>query len=295
MLCTTAINTSNTIKTQTGGGTRVDHGSLFSGPDPTRPDLRMDPTRGQLCAGLRSYMDKANVGAVAGTDRRRCCTRESASSASRQTSRRNVPPTSDRTATACRPVCTTNVRVLYGRYAVSVTFWVDAWNGGIYSLHEGNTHTHTRNQPFVRDYPCGPVPEETFTHSHLIVSLATSSRTVLVPFQRSSEVTSFCAAFNAVNLLVTPRLHKLYCFLFLEFLEIQRQNAVLSLSYSQTDFQRSHEQLMICVTVCSRDYPCGPVPEETFTHSHAFWSSDILYQLPPSTTLHHTKVNALTH
>ena len=36
-----------------------------------------------------------------------------------------------------------------------------------------------------------------------IVSLATSSRTVLVPFQRSSVVTSFCAASNAVNLLVT--------------------------------------------------------------------------------------------
>ena len=36
-----------------------------------------------------------------------------------------------------------------------------------------------------------------------IVSLATSSRTVLVPFQRSSGVTSFCAASNAVNLLVT--------------------------------------------------------------------------------------------
>jgi len=30
---------------------------------------------------------------------------------------------------------------------------------------------------------------------------------------------------------------KLYCFLFLEFLEIQRQNAVLSLSFSQSDFQ----------------------------------------------------------
>ena len=41
---------------------RVDHGSLFSGPDPTRPvvytklstrpDPRMDPTRGQLCFTL---------------------------------------------------------------------------------------------------------------------------------------------------------------------------------------------------------------------------------------------------
>jgi len=35
-----------------------------------------------------------------------------------------------------------------------------------------------------------------------------------------------------------------------------------------------------------RDYPGEPVPEETFTHSHPSWSSDILYQLPPSTTIH---------
>ena len=34
------------------------------------------------------------------------------------------------------------------------------------------------------------------------------------------------------------------------------------------------------------DYPGEPVPEETFTHSHPSWSSDILYQLPPSTTIH---------
>ena len=43
---------------------------------------------------------------------------------------------------------------------------------------------------------------------------------------------------------------KLYCFL--EFLEIQRRNAVLFLSFSQPDFQRRHEQLTICVAVCSR-------------------------------------------
>ena len=33
-----------------------------------------------------------------------------------------------------------------------------------------NTHSHTHTailRPFVRDYPGGPVPEETFTHSHL--------------------------------------------------------------------------------------------------------------------------------
>jgi len=37
-----------------------------------------------------------------------------------------------------------------------------------------------------------------------------------------------------------------------------------------------------------RDYHHGPVPvpEETFTHSHPSCSSDILYQLPPSTTIH---------
>jgi len=34
------------------------------------------------------------------------------------------------------------------------------------------------------------------------------------------------------------------------------------------------------------DYPGGPVPEETFTHSNPSWPSDILYQLPPSTTIH---------
>ena len=35
-----------------------------------------------------------------------------------------------------------------------------------------------------------------------------------------------------------------------------------------------------------RDYPGRPVPEETFTHSHPSWSSDILYHLPPFTTIH---------
>jgi len=33
-----------------------------------------------------------------------------------------------------------------------------------------HTHTHTHTailQPLVQDYPGGPVPEETFTHSHL--------------------------------------------------------------------------------------------------------------------------------
>jgi len=35
-----------------------------------------------------------------------------------------------------------------------------------------------------------------------------------------------------------------------------------------------------------RVYPGRPVPEETFTHSHPSRSSDILYQLPPFTTIH---------
>jgi len=35
-----------------------------------------------------------------------------------------------------------------------------------------------------------------------------------------------------------------------------------------------------------RDYPGRPVPEETLTHSHPSWSSDILSQLPPFTTIH---------
>jgi len=35
-----------------------------------------------------------------------------------------------------------------------------------------------------------------------------------------------------------------------------------------------------------RDYPDEPVPEETFTHSHLFWSSIIFYLLPLSTTIH---------
>ena len=33
-------------------------------------------------------------------------------------------------------------------------------------------------------------------------------------------------------------------------------------------------------------YPGRPVPEETLTHSHPSWSSDILYHLSPFTTIH---------
>ena len=35
-----------------------------------------------------------------------------------------------------------------------------------------------------------------------------------------------------------------------------------------------------------QDYPGRSVPEETLTHSHPSWSSGILYQLPPFTTIH---------
>ena len=48
-----------------------------------------------------------------------------------------------------------------------------------------------------------------------------------------------------------------------------------------------HTRAHNCLTVvCLRLYPGRPVPEETFTHSHPSWSSDILHQLRPSTTIH---------
>jgi len=40
------------------------------------------------------------------------------------------------------------------------------------------------------------------------------------------------------------------------------------------------------LTVFVQDYLGGPVSEETVAYSHPSWSSDILYQLPPSTTIH---------
>jgi len=44
----------------------------------------------------------------------------------------------------------------------------------------------------------------------------------------------------------------------------------------------AHNRLRLLV----RDYPGRPVSEETLTHSHPSWSSDILYQLPLFTTFH---------
>jgi len=40
------------------------------------------------------------------------------------------------------------------------------------------------------------------------------------------------------------------------------------------------------LTVFVQDYLGGPVSEETVAYSHPSWSPDILYQLPPSTTIH---------
>jgi len=68
---------------------------------------------------------------------------------------------------------------------------------------------------------------------------------------------------------------ELYCFVFLEFLEIQRRNAVLSLSFTQPDFQRRHKQLMVCVTVCSRI--CATVHKACFP-SVRNW--DVVYLIP---------------
>jgi len=39
-------------------------------------------------------------------------------------------------------------------------------------------------------------------------------------------------------------------------------------------------------TALCPNYSGGPVPEEKFTHSHPSCSPDILYQLPPATTIH---------
>jgi len=41
--------------------------------------------------------------------------------------------------------------------------------------------------------------------------------------------------------------------------------------------------------------PGRPVHEETLTHSHPSWSSDIFYQLPPSTTIHFILVDQSTY
>jgi len=56
---------------------------------------------------------------------------------------------------------------------------------------------------------------------------------------------------------------------------LQRESAVL-LTHTHTTVYRPFVQ----------DYPGRPVPEETFTHSHPSWWSDILYHLPPFTIIH---------
>jgi len=54
------------------------------------------------------------------------------------------------------------------------------------------------------------------------------------------------------------------------------QPCLKQLTYTHTTVQQPFVQ----------DYPGRPVPEETFTHSHPSWSSDILYQLSPFTAIH---------
>ena len=48
------------------------------------------------------------------------------------------------------------------------------------------------------------------------------------------------------------------------------------------EYTHTHNRLMAFV----RDNPGRPVPEETLIHSHPTRSSDILYLLPPFTTIH---------
>ena len=54
-----------------------------------------------------------------------------------------------------------------------------------------------------------------------------------------------CSTINAVKLLVMNLCYELYCFLFLEFFDIQRRSAVLSV-FSQPDFQSRSLALEAC-------------------------------------------------
>ena len=49
------------------------------------------------------------------------------------------------------------------------------------------------------------------------------------------------------------------------------------------------------LTTLCLELPGRPVHEETLTHSHPSWSSDIFYQLPPSTTIHSILVDQSTY
>jgi len=57
---------------------------------------------------------------------------------------------------------------------------------------------------------------------------------------------------------------------------------VFGLTYA---FTHTHTQLFYGSLDFVRDNPGEPVPEETFTHSHPLWSSNISL-LPPSTAIH---------
>ena len=65
----------------------------------------------------------------------------------------------------------------------------------------------------------------------------------------------------------------------------QVTSAVSNAMGGQTRVTR-HSHTQNRLTALFRDCPGRPIPEETFTHSHPSWSLNILYRLPPFTTVH---------
>ena len=65
----------------------------------------------------------------------------------------------------------------------------------------------------------------------------------------------------------------------------QVTSAVSNAMGGQTRVTR-HSHTQNHLTALFRDCPGRPIPEETFTHSHPSWSLNILYRLPPFTTVH---------
>ena len=72
-------------------------------------------------------------------------------------------------------------------------------------------------------------------------SIRIDSQTNRIDSNRELE----CSTINAVKLLVMNLCYELYCFLFLEFFDIQRRSAVLSV-FSQPDFQSRSLALEAC-------------------------------------------------
>jgi len=66
---------------------------------------------------------------------------------------------------------------------------------------------------------------------------------------------------------------------FIQRILAKASNAHIAHTHTHT---HTHNRLTSFV----RDKPGRPVPEETLTYSHPTWSSDILYHLPPFTTIH---------